>query len=80
MKHLEHSKELFKHYLQHYCSSLRLCPLFSQGFLMRKHYFNDPESGFFRKIKRQVQPRNPLTGKKGARQIRKHKCQLPDGW
>ncbi|XP_053144995.1 ER membrane protein complex subunit 3-like isoform X2 [Hemicordylus capensis] len=32
-----------------------------QGFLMRKHYFNNPESGFFCKTKRKVQPRNPLT-------------------
>ncbi|XP_061470421.1 ER membrane protein complex subunit 3-like isoform X2 [Rhineura floridana] len=32
-----------------------------QGFLMRKHHFNNPESGFFRKTKRKVQPRNPLT-------------------
>nr|XP_060618770.1 ER membrane protein complex subunit 3-like [Anolis sagrei ordinatus] len=32
-----------------------------QGFLMRKHYFNNPESGFFRKTKRKIQPRNPLT-------------------
>ncbi|XP_061470423.1 ER membrane protein complex subunit 3-like isoform X4 [Rhineura floridana] len=34
-----------------------------QGFLMRKHHFNNPESGFFRKTKRKVQPRNPLTAK-----------------
>ncbi|XP_062827749.1 ER membrane protein complex subunit 3 isoform X3 [Anolis carolinensis] len=34
-----------------------------QGFLMRKHYFNNPESGFFRKTKRKIQPRNPLTAK-----------------
>ncbi|KAM6467939.1 ER membrane protein complex subunit 3-like [Liasis olivaceus] len=32
-----------------------------QGFLMRKHYFNNSESGFFRKTKRKLQPRNPLT-------------------
>ncbi|XP_060108485.1 ER membrane protein complex subunit 3-like [Heteronotia binoei] len=32
-----------------------------QGFLMRKHYFNNPESGFLRKTKRKIQPRNPLT-------------------
>nr|XP_056717363.1 ER membrane protein complex subunit 3-like [Euleptes europaea] len=32
-----------------------------QGFLMRKHYFNNPESGFFRKTKRKMQLRNPLT-------------------
>uniref|UniRef100_A0A8D2JCW7 ER membrane protein complex subunit 3 n=1 Tax=Varanus komodoensis TaxID=61221 RepID=A0A8D2JCW7_VARKO len=32
-----------------------------QGFLMRKHHLNNPESGFFRKTKRKVQPRNPLT-------------------
>uniref|UniRef100_A0A8D0BDE7 ER membrane protein complex subunit 3 n=1 Tax=Salvator merianae TaxID=96440 RepID=A0A8D0BDE7_SALMN len=32
-----------------------------RGFLMRKHYFNNPENGFFRKTKRKVQPRNPLT-------------------
>nr|XP_020653287.1 ER membrane protein complex subunit 3-like [Pogona vitticeps] len=35
--------------------------LTQQGFLMRKHYFNNPESGFFRKTKRKIQPRNPLT-------------------
>ncbi|XP_025019416.1 ER membrane protein complex subunit 3-like isoform X2 [Python bivittatus] len=32
-----------------------------QGFLMRKHYFNNSENGFFRKTKRKLQPRNPLT-------------------
>ncbi|XP_077185529.1 ER membrane protein complex subunit 3-like isoform X1 [Paroedura picta] len=32
-----------------------------QGFLSRKHYFNDPQGGFFRKTKRKIQPRNPLT-------------------
>ncbi|XP_077185532.1 ER membrane protein complex subunit 3-like isoform X4 [Paroedura picta] len=34
-----------------------------QGFLSRKHYFNDPQGGFFRKTKRKIQPRNPLTAK-----------------
>ncbi|XP_028568531.2 ER membrane protein complex subunit 3-like isoform X3 [Podarcis muralis] len=34
-----------------------------QGFLMRKHHFNNPESGFFRQTKRKVQPRNLLTAK-----------------
>ncbi|XP_039176331.1 ER membrane protein complex subunit 3-like [Crotalus tigris] len=32
-----------------------------QGFLMRKHYFNNSESGFFRTTKRKLQSRNPLT-------------------
>ncbi|KAJ6655353.1 hypothetical protein lerEdw1_005545 [Lerista edwardsae] len=32
-----------------------------QGFLMRKQHFNNPDSGFFCKTKRKVQPRNPLT-------------------
>ncbi|ETE65400.1 hypothetical protein L345_08827, partial [Ophiophagus hannah] len=32
-----------------------------QGFLMRKHYFNNSENGFFRKTKRKLQSRNPLT-------------------
>uniref|UniRef100_A0A2D4PV25 ER membrane protein complex subunit 3 n=1 Tax=Micrurus surinamensis TaxID=129470 RepID=A0A2D4PV25_MICSU len=28
---------------------------------MRKHYFNNSENGFFRKTKRKLQSRNPLT-------------------
>ncbi|XP_048346013.1 ER membrane protein complex subunit 3-like isoform X1 [Sphaerodactylus townsendi] len=32
-----------------------------QGFLTRKHYFNNPENGFLRKTKRKMQLRNPLT-------------------
>lgn len=29
---------------------------------MRKHYFNDAETGFFKKVKRKVVPKNPMTG------------------
>lgn len=32
-----------------------------QSFLMRKHYFNNNETGFFKKTKRKVVPKNPLT-------------------
>ncbi|XP_028669164.1 ER membrane protein complex subunit 3-like [Erpetoichthys calabaricus] len=32
-----------------------------QSFAMRKHYFNDPETGFFKKTKRKVVPKNPMT-------------------
>ncbi|XP_041037344.1 ER membrane protein complex subunit 3-like isoform X1 [Carcharodon carcharias] len=28
---------------------------------MRKHFFNDPEAGFFKKTKRKVTPKNPVT-------------------
>lgn len=30
---------------------------------MRKHYFNNAETGFFKKVKRKVVPKNPITGK-----------------
>ncbi|KAF3860945.1 hypothetical protein F7725_001200 [Dissostichus mawsoni] len=33
-----------------------------QSFAMRKHYFNDAETGFFKKVKRKVVPKNPMTG------------------
>lgn len=29
---------------------------------MRKHYFNNAETGFFKKVKRKVVPKNPMTG------------------
>jgi len=32
-----------------------------QSFAMRKHYFNDTETGFFKKVKRKVVPKNPMT-------------------
>ncbi|KAM9326779.1 ER membrane protein complex subunit 3-like [Gastrophryne carolinensis] len=32
-----------------------------QSFLMRKSYFNDAETGFFKKTKRKVAPKNPMT-------------------
>ncbi|XP_018428678.1 PREDICTED: ER membrane protein complex subunit 3-like [Nanorana parkeri] len=32
-----------------------------QSFLMRKFYFNDEETGFFKKTKRKVTPKNPMT-------------------
>nr|DBA21264.1 TPA: hypothetical protein GDO54_017936 [Pyxicephalus adspersus] len=32
-----------------------------QSFLMRKFYFNDAETGFFKKTKRKVTPKNPMT-------------------
>ncbi|XP_023691601.2 ER membrane protein complex subunit 3 isoform X2 [Paramormyrops kingsleyae] len=32
-----------------------------QAFAMRKHYFNNAESGFFKKVKRKVIPKNPMT-------------------
>uniref|UniRef100_A0A8C1VV95 ER membrane protein complex subunit 3 n=1 Tax=Cyprinus carpio TaxID=7962 RepID=A0A8C1VV95_CYPCA len=32
-----------------------------QSFAMRKHYFNNPETGFFKKVKRKVIPKNPMT-------------------
>ncbi|CAI9572706.1 unnamed protein product [Staurois parvus] len=32
-----------------------------QSFLMRKFYFNDGETGFFKKTKRKVTPKNPMT-------------------
>uniref|UniRef100_A0A8C4QBU0 ER membrane protein complex subunit 3 n=1 Tax=Eptatretus burgeri TaxID=7764 RepID=A0A8C4QBU0_EPTBU len=32
-----------------------------QSFIMRKHYFNDPETGFFKKTKRKTIPKNPMT-------------------
>ncbi|KAK3540052.1 hypothetical protein QTP70_023814 [Hemibagrus guttatus] len=32
-----------------------------QSFAMRKHYFNDAETGFFKKVKRKVVPKNPIT-------------------
>ncbi|XP_072422579.1 ER membrane protein complex subunit 3-like isoform X2 [Chiloscyllium punctatum] len=32
-----------------------------QSFLMRKHFFNNAESGFFRRTRRKVVPRNPIT-------------------
>lgn len=32
-----------------------------QSFIMRKHFFNDKELGFFKKTKRKVVPKNPLT-------------------
>ncbi|KAM4737795.1 ER membrane protein complex subunit 3 [Anableps anableps] len=32
-----------------------------QSFFMRKHYFNDAETGFFKKAKRKVVPKNPMT-------------------
>lgn len=30
---------------------------------MRKQYFNNAETGFFKKVKRKVVPKNPITGK-----------------
>lgn len=33
-----------------------------QSFAMRKHYFNNAETGFFKKVKRKVVPKNPMTG------------------
>ncbi|XP_054626038.1 ER membrane protein complex subunit 3-like [Dunckerocampus dactyliophorus] len=32
-----------------------------QSFTMRKHYFNNAETGFFKKVKRKVVPKNPMT-------------------
>lgn len=32
-----------------------------QSFVMRKHYFNDAETGFFKKTKRKVAAKNPMT-------------------
>ncbi|XP_069785372.1 ER membrane protein complex subunit 3-like [Narcine bancroftii] len=32
-----------------------------KSFMMRKHFFNDAESGFFKKTKRKVVPKNPMT-------------------
>ncbi|CAB1336013.1 unnamed protein product [Coregonus sp. 'balchen'] len=32
-----------------------------QSFNMRKQYFNDAETGFFKKVKRKVTPKNPMT-------------------
>uniref|UniRef100_A0A8C6VZ58 ER membrane protein complex subunit 3 n=1 Tax=Nothobranchius furzeri TaxID=105023 RepID=A0A8C6VZ58_NOTFU len=32
-----------------------------QSFNMRKHYFNNAEAGFFKKVKRKVVPKNPMT-------------------
>ncbi|TTB56402.1 ER membrane protein complex subunit 3 [Bagarius yarrelli] len=32
-----------------------------QSFAMRKHYFNNAETGFFKKVKRKVVPKNPMT-------------------
>ncbi|XP_007574489.1 PREDICTED: ER membrane protein complex subunit 3-like [Poecilia mexicana] len=32
-----------------------------QSFFMRKHYFNDAETGFFKRVKRKVVPKNPMT-------------------
>ncbi|XP_062891397.1 ER membrane protein complex subunit 3-like [Mobula hypostoma] len=32
-----------------------------QSFVMRKHFFNDAESGFFRKTKIKIVPKNPIT-------------------
>ncbi|XP_053359337.1 ER membrane protein complex subunit 3-like [Clarias gariepinus] len=32
-----------------------------QSFAMRKHYFNNAETGFFKKVKRKVVPKNPIT-------------------
>lgn len=32
-----------------------------QSFMMRKNYFNNSETGFFKKTKRKVIPKNPLT-------------------
>ena len=29
---------------------------------MRKFYFNDTETGFFKTVKRKVVPKNPMTG------------------
>lgn len=34
-----------------------------QSFVMRKHYFNNPDTGFFKTVKRKVTPKNPMTGK-----------------
>ncbi|KTF91204.1 hypothetical protein cypCar_00000240 [Cyprinus carpio] len=34
-----------------------------QSFAMRKHYFNNPDTGFFKKVKRKVIPKNPMTAK-----------------
>lgn len=36
--------------------------LLFQSFAMRKDYFNNPETGFFKKVKRKVIPKNPMTG------------------
>lgn len=33
-----------------------------QSFAMRKHFFNDAETGFFKKAKRKVVAKNPMTG------------------
>ncbi|XP_028266607.1 uncharacterized protein LOC114439068 isoform X3 [Parambassis ranga] len=33
-----------------------------QSFTMRKHHFNNAETGFFKKVKRNVIPKNPMTG------------------
>uniref|UniRef100_H2MWS8 ER membrane protein complex subunit 3 n=1 Tax=Oryzias latipes TaxID=8090 RepID=H2MWS8_ORYLA len=32
-----------------------------ESFTMRKHYFNNTETGFFKKVKRKVVPKNPMT-------------------
>ncbi|XP_034027780.1 ER membrane protein complex subunit 3-like [Thalassophryne amazonica] len=32
-----------------------------QSFAVRKHYFNNVENGFFKKVKRKVTPKNPIT-------------------
>uniref|UniRef100_A0A3Q3WDQ0 ER membrane protein complex subunit 3 n=1 Tax=Mola mola TaxID=94237 RepID=A0A3Q3WDQ0_MOLML len=32
-----------------------------QSFAMRKHYFNNAETGFFKTVKRRVVPKNPMT-------------------
>ncbi|MCJ8734719.1 hypothetical protein PDJAM_G00238460 [Pangasius djambal] len=32
-----------------------------QSFAMRKHYLNNAETGFFKKVKRKVVPKNPMT-------------------
>uniref|UniRef100_V9L846 ER membrane protein complex subunit 3 n=1 Tax=Callorhinchus milii TaxID=7868 RepID=V9L846_CALMI len=32
-----------------------------QSFVMRKHYFNDMDCGFFKKTKRKIVPKNPMT-------------------
>uniref|UniRef100_A0A3B3C0N1 ER membrane protein complex subunit 3 n=1 Tax=Oryzias melastigma TaxID=30732 RepID=A0A3B3C0N1_ORYME len=34
---------------------------FVQSFAMRKHYFNNAETGFFKTVKRKVVPKNPMT-------------------
>ncbi|XP_068997881.1 ER membrane protein complex subunit 3-like [Embiotoca jacksoni] len=33
-----------------------------QSFVMRKHFFNNIETSFFKKVKRKVVPKNPMTG------------------